>query len=209
MDGVSLAVAIQTLGKGKRKAGPRRDNVGEWPLELVPLNDEARYASAAEKLLANLAAAKPDSGWPLDSALAAAEKEHKAAAEAAKTDKAAVLLKEVEDELAAGAPPRPGTLFLSSMRLLWESAEAAAGGGERRAPNGTGLATAPNDDPGGERQDAKAAEPEHDAVRAAKRLRGQRHRHGHEQHVQPVSRQHAARAVKQRRRRHHELGGGV
>ena len=115
--GLSLIGASVVLGreaflkKGKKDRSaaelPERD--GGWNLELIPLNDEARYAAAAGALQAHLVAkaAADDAAkaGKLDAALAAAEKEAKEQAEASRKEKAEALIKEAADEVAAGLAP--------------------------------------------------------------------------------------------------------
>ena len=115
--GLSLIGASVVLGreaflkKGKKDRSaaelPERD--GGWNLELIPLNDEARYAAAAGALQAHLVAkaAADDAAkaGKLDAALAAAEKEAKEQADASRKEKAEALIKEAADEVAAGLAP--------------------------------------------------------------------------------------------------------
>lgn len=111
--GASVALGREAFGKkGKRErseAAELPEREGGWQLELIPLNDEARFAAAAGALQAHLvakAAAEDEAkAGKLDEALAAAEKEAKEQAEAARKEKAEALIKEAADELAAGLAP--------------------------------------------------------------------------------------------------------
>ena len=83
--GASAVIALEVFGSKKKDAEEVRK--GGWQLKLVPLHDEARFASAAAQLSPAAPTAKDKGGSGLDEALAAAEKEHKEKQEQAKADR--------------------------------------------------------------------------------------------------------------------------
>ena len=129
--GAAAIVAKEVLGK---KSTPAAKN-GGWQYKLVPLHDEARYASAVAALSHTAGKEKSRSG-PLDEALAAAEKAQAEKAEEAKAERSAVLLKEVADELAAGAAPRRVRQRLAPRVFVidFDTRGPARGGGDTQGP---------------------------------------------------------------------------
>ena len=134
--GLGLLGAATIIGKevfGKKSTPAAKK--GGWQYKLVPLHDEARYATAVAALSHTAGKDKSPSG-PLDEALAAAEKAQAEKAEEVKAERSAVLLKEVADELAAGAAPRRVRQRLAPRVFVidFDTRGPARGGGDTQGP---------------------------------------------------------------------------
>ena len=132
--GAAAVIAKEVLGT-KRAPETKR---GGWQLKLVPLHDEARYATAVAALSTVGSAGGKGKGadGPLDEALATAEKAQAETLEAAKAERSAALLAEVQAELAAGAAPRRVRQRLAPRVFVidFDTRPPARGGGDAQPP---------------------------------------------------------------------------
>lgn len=131
--GAAAIIGKEVFGK-KSTPAPKK---GGWQYKLVPLHDEARYATAVAALSVTAGKDKALSpAGPLDEALAAAEKAQAEKAEEAKAERSAVLLKEVKVELAAGAAPRRVRQRLAPRVFVidFDTRGPARGGGDAQPP---------------------------------------------------------------------------
>jgi len=131
--GAAAVIGKEVFGKKSTPAAKR----GGWQLKLVPLHDEARYATAIAALHGTAGKDKDTaSAGPLDEALAAAEKVQAEKAEEAKAERSAELLKEVAEELAAGAAPRRVRQRLAPRVFVidFDTRPPARGGGDAQPP---------------------------------------------------------------------------
>ena len=129
--GAAAIIGNEVFGKKSTPAAKK----GGWQCKLVPLHDEARYAAAIAALSDSAGKDKAPAG-PLDEALASAEKAAAKRAEEAKAERSAVLLKEVADELAAGAAPRRVRQRLAPRVFVidFDTRGPARGGGDAQPP---------------------------------------------------------------------------
>lgn len=124
----SVAATPSSLGGGKEKLRTGKSRAGDWDLEIVPLNDEVRYAAAATSFSKN---SKALGG--AEEVLAAAESAAQKANDEARKIRTAEIVTEVEAEIEAGVSPRRVRQRLSPRVFVIDF-------DTRRAPTAAGTA---------------------------------------------------------------------